>query len=441
MTGISSPSPLQYAFKTKTGPHAGRGGQPPLPPAQAQQKLTELLQQPAAQVEQSEQALPRALYLHIPFCRVRCSFCNFFQYASSPKMMASYFEQLLQELSLKAKQPWTQSQPFDAIYIGGGTPTDLTADQIFELGQALRSQLPLREDCEITLEGRLNKFNAHKFQRALDGGFNRFSFGVQSFDTHVRKAAKRLDNRETLLAQLKDLTSEPSSTIAIDLMYGLPHQTTQSWQQDLEDTVASGVDGVDLYQLIGFQGTAIQRDLEAGRLAPLMESPERALLYRQGAEFLNTAGFHRLSYCHWASSDKERSRYNSLAKSGAEILAVGAGAGGNIGGFGYMQPRDIEPWQQRLEAGEWPIGMMMAKSPSHLQDAAIVGACDRGIISSELLGNKKFEHAIPLFAAWQENGLATLESDKVTLTLAGQFWSVNMANGLLAYLNENPIAV
>ncbi|RCU45609.1 heme anaerobic degradation radical SAM methyltransferase ChuW/HutW [Corallincola holothuriorum] len=434
MTGRPSPSPLQYAFSGKTSAHAGRGGQPPFAAEVAQQQLTNLFGTPVKAQGK------RALYVHIPFCRVRCSFCNFFKYASSPQLMEQYFQCLLVDLERKAAQPWSQSQPFDAVYIGGGTPTDLTAEQIYSLGERIRAWLPLRDDCEITLEGRLNKFNQHKFERALAGGFNRFSFGVQSFDTQVRKAAKRLDDRETLLKQLKSLTASNSATIAIDLMYGLPHQTTQSWQQDLEDTLESGVDGVDLYQLLNFQGTGIQRALDNGQLDSLMDTPQRALLYRQGADYLNQAGLKQLSYCHWASTDKERSRYNRLAKSGAEILAVGAGAGGNIGGLSYMQPRDIEPWQTALEANQWPVAMMMAKGKQHQRNARIVGACDQGAVSAELLGEQRFKHAIPLFSAWQQNGLAMLDDEKVTLTLAGQFWSVNMANGLLAYLNENPLA-
>ncbi|MBD1391329.1 heme anaerobic degradation radical SAM methyltransferase ChuW/HutW [Neiella sp. HB171785] len=439
MTGRPSPSPLQYAFAAKTGAHAGRGGTPPMTAGAARQQLSSLLAQSSA----SSQG--RALYVHIPFCRVRCSFCNFFKYAASAELMANYFDLLLLDLERKAVQPWSQAQPFDAVYIGGGTPTDLTAAQIFTLGQRIQQCLPLADDCEITLEGRLNKFDDDKFASALKAGFNRFSFGVQSFDTQVRRAAKRLDDREPLLAQLKRLTASNAATIAIDLMYGLPHQTADSWQQDLEDTLSAGVDGVDLYQLIQFKGSGIERDVEKGRITQPMDSPQRALLYQQGSRYFAQHGLKQLSYCHWATSNKERSRYNSLAKSGAEILAVGAGAGGSLAGFGYMQPRDIEPWQQAIENNQWPVAMMMVKPANYLQDAALVGACDTGLLTPAQIGAARFRAAQPLFAKWQQHGLAKLNiqagQDCVELTTAGKFWSVNMANGMLQYLNQNPQAV
>ncbi|GGA69642.1 putative heme utilization radical SAM enzyme HutW [Neiella marina] len=439
MTGRPSPSPLQYAFSAKTGAHAGRGGTPPLAQGAAQQQFSALLNQTTVS------AKGRALYVHIPFCRVRCSFCNFFKYAASAELMANYFDLLLLDLARKAAEPWSQTQPFDAVYIGGGTPTDLTAQQILTLGQRIRQSLPLADDCEMTLEGRLNKFDDEKFDSALQGGFNRFSFGVQSFDTQVRRAAKRLDDREPLLAQLKQLTARNAATIAIDLMYGLPHQTADSWQQDLEDTLSAGVDGVDLYQLIQFKGSGIERDLEKGRIEQPMDSPQRALLYQQGSRYFAQHGLKQLSYCHWATSDKERSRYNSLAKSGAEILAVGAGAGGNMGGFSYMQSRDIEPWQQAIEQNQWPAAMMMAKSANHLEDAALVGACDKGLINPAQIGAARYRAAQPLFAKWQQHGLAKANiqagQDCVELTTAGKFWSVNMANGMLQYLSINQHAV
>ena len=137
MTGIASPSPLQYAFGGKSGPHAGRGsGQPPLSGDAAQQQLG-LLQQQGGSGRQ------RALYIHIPFCRVRCTFCTFFQHATSTPLVDGYFALLLMELAAKAATPWAQSAPFDAVYVGGGTPTDLQPWQIRELGLAIRGQRDL----------------------------------------------------------------------------------------------------------------------------------------------------------------------------------------------------------------------------------------------------------------------------------------------------------
>ncbi|MGL4680440.1 MAG: radical SAM protein, partial [Plesiomonas shigelloides] len=166
--GHHSPDPLAYAFTGKRQAHAGGSGRP-LPPPAAQGQLQQLLMQDTPAIR------PRCLYIHIPFCRVRCTFCSFFQYAASPALVAEYFAALSEELKRKAAMPWTQAAPFSAVYIGGGTPTDLTAEQIFALGQLIKAHFPLTDDCEITLEGRLNRFSDEKYHAAVDGGVNRFS--------------------------------------------------------------------------------------------------------------------------------------------------------------------------------------------------------------------------------------------------------------------------
>ncbi len=434
LTGEASPSPLQFAFTKKTAAHAQRGERASLSGPAALAALNQQLQQSQA----SDKS--RAIYIHIPFCRVRCSFCNFFQYASKPQMMDEYFLCLEKELLAKAAYPWTQAKPFDTVYVGGGTPTDLSAQQLFKLGQLITHYFPLTSNCEITLEGRLNRFSDEKFEAALAGGFSRFSFGVQSFNSEVRRAAKRLDGRDYILERLQQLTASNKATIAIDLIYGLPHQTPENWQQDLQDVISSGVDGVDLYQLLTFRDSPLQRNIDAGREVVPLSTSEKALMYQQGHQFFQQQGLRQLSYCHWANGPKEQSRYNSLAKQGAEILPIGAGAGGNINGYGLMQYRDIAQWQSGSD-NPWCFQDLSLPAENAELSAAITSSCDKGLIEPATLGQQRFEHCQPLFKAWQNNGLVKLYKDKVTLSLAGQFWSVNMANALNSYLQLYPWAL
>ena len=252
MTGIASPDPLQHAFKVKSAPHAGRSGSRPI-------KVDDALWQQWWQTP--TQADKRALYIHIPFCRKRCSFCNFFENGAKPERISHYMEVLCQQLTLASQTTLAQSKPFDTVYVGGGTPTDVSAAEIAELGRAIQ-RFPLTENAEVTLEGRLNGFDDDKFNSALDNGFNRFSFGVQSFDTAVRKAAGRFDDKDTLINRLKQLSQHPTASIVIDLIFGLPGQTMDIWQQDLQAAMDCGAHGVDLYQLIGLAGNRIDKASE-----------------------------------------------------------------------------------------------------------------------------------------------------------------------------------
>ncbi|GIU14020.1 heme anaerobic degradation radical SAM methyltransferase ChuW/HutW [Shewanella sp. MBTL60-007] len=447
MTGIASPDPLQHAFKVKSAPHAGRSGSRPV--FLESQQWQQWWQLPS-------QATERALYIHIPFCRKRCTFCNFFENGTNPERISRYIKNLTEQLHIAADTPLAQSRPFNTVYVGGGTPTDISSDEVKLLGEAI-SRFPLVDNAEVTLEGRLNGFDDDKWHNATANGFNRFSFGVQSFDTQVRQAAGRFDDKDFLLNRLQQLSQHPSASIVIDLIFGLPGQTLDVWQQDLQAVIDSGVHGVDLYQLIGLSGTRIEHAREKGKIlgTPISDfqadSQTRANMYASGSNHFEAQNWQRLSSCHWRRDSRERSVYNSLAKSGIEILPFGAGAGGSIHGHGCMNGRDLKKWYQAHDERTTnnsttmpaaPIqvpGMLMSPNPSAKIDAIFKRGLDSGALDLKLLTKKMTTHLTPLFIEWQKNGLASLGEHKLTLTLAGRFWNVNMQTGLFDYLAKNPI--
>ncbi|MGY3856509.1 heme anaerobic degradation radical SAM methyltransferase ChuW/HutW [Aeromonas intestinalis] len=429
MTGVSSPDPLKFAFTAKTSAHASRGGVRPLPLDEAGWQ---------AWWQQPSQADERALYIHIPFCRKRCSFCNFFENGANPARMSRYMDALCESLQWAADSPLGQSLPFSAVYVGGGTPTDMEAVDLARLAAVIR-RFPLTPDAELTLEGRLNGFDDEKWQTALEGGFNRFSFGVQSFDTEVRQQAARFDDRETLLTRLAELTRDDAAVIVADLIFGLPGQDDAIWRQDIADVMASGVHGVDLYQLIAMAGTNLDRAEQKGKLGWSADGQQRAAMYAYGAHTLEQGGWERLSGSHWRRGDAEQSRYNQMAKRGAEILPFGAGAGGNVHGHGLMYGRDLSLWHEALSANARAPGMVMSVNPNARIDGLLRGALDTGWLALERIPAPLRAHLAPLFEAWQQHGLATLSRDRLDLTLAGRFWNVNLQAGLFEFLQLNPL--
>ncbi|MBV7597121.1 heme anaerobic degradation radical SAM methyltransferase ChuW/HutW [Aeromonas sp. sia0103] len=429
MTGLSTPDPLKFAFTAKTSAHASRGGIRPL-------SLDDAAWQ--GWWQQPSQAQERALYIHIPFCRKRCSFCNFFENGANPARMSRYMAALCDSLQRAAESPLGQSQPFSAVYVGGGTPTDMAAEDLARLAEAIR-RFPLSEDAELTLEGRLNGFDDEKWQTALAGGFNRFSFGVQSFNTEVRQQAARFDDRETLLARLAELTRDDAAVIVADLIFGLPGQDDAVWRQDIADVMASGVHGVDLYQLIAMAGTNLEQAQERGRLGWSADGQQRAGMYAYGAQTLEQGGWQRLSSSHWRRGEREQSRYNQMAKRGAEILPFGAGAGGNVQGHGLMYGRDLALWHEALASGVRAPGMVMGRNPNAHIDGLLRGALDTGWLALTRLPPSLRTHLLPLFQAWQRHGLAALTEERLELTLAGRFWNVNLQAGLFEFLQLNPL--
>jgi len=429
MTGLSTPDPLKFAFSAKTSAHASRGGIRPF-------SLDDAGWQ--AWWQQGSKADERALYIHVPFCRKRCSFCNFFENGANPARMSRYMAALCDSLNRAADTPLAQSRPFSAVYVGGGTPTDMAVEDLAQLARAIQ-RFPLTLDAEVTLEGRLNGFDDAKWQTALAGGFNRFSFGVQSFDTRVRQQAARFDDRQTLLARLGELTQDDAAVIVADLIFGLPGQDDAVWRQDIADVMASGVHGVDLYQLIPMAGTNLERAEASGKLGWAADGQQRAAMYAYGAQTLEQGGWQRLSCSHWRRGDAEQSRYNQMAKRGAEILPFGAGAGGNVHGHGLMYGRDLALWHEALADGVRAPGMVMGQNPNAPMDGLLRGALDSGRLALDRLPAPLRAHLLPLFQAWQLHGLAALTEDKLVLTLAGRFWNVNLQAGLFEFLQLNPL--
>ncbi|MBD1190622.1 heme anaerobic degradation radical SAM methyltransferase ChuW/HutW [Vibrio cholerae] len=429
--GANTPDPLRFAFQNKHSAHAGGIAMPV--PSHEQANVWQHITQ---QVSQSQQV--RCLYIHVPFCRVRCTFCNFFQNAASRQLVDAYFAALLEEIKQKAALPWTQTGVFHAVYIGGGTPTELSPEQIRQLGTAIRESFPLTPDCEITLEGRIHRFSDEMFENALEGGFNRFSFGVQSFNTQVRRRAKRLDDREVVMERIASLAATQQAPIVIDLLYGLPYQTAQVFEQDLQDFMQTGAQGIDLYQLVVGGSAPMLNLVEKGKLSPPATTPDKATLYQIGVEFMAKHHLRPLSINHWTRDNRERSLYNSLAKTYAEVLPIGCGAGGNMGGYSLLQHRQLDTYLDAMKNGQPLVAMMARQHEYEPLFAALKAGFDSGVIAKQRLPkfyhHQTFDWLKPLFLRWQQIGLVEVDQDYLTLTTAGRFWSVSLAQACIQVL-------
>ena len=226
--------PLPYAFEGKIAVHPGLGG------AGVDKKDFEATLEPLL-------ARPRmgktVAYIHVPFCETHCLYCGFYNKAYRSDDSRLYADALIQELRLWRGHPAQEAGPVHAVYMGGGTPTALEADDIRRILNEARAVLPLANDCEITVEGRLSNFGPDKMEACFEGGANRFSFGVQSFDTDIRRAMGRVSDRETLIRQLELVQSYDQAAVIVDLIYGFPMQTMERWQEDIATAQSRRLDG------------------------------------------------------------------------------------------------------------------------------------------------------------------------------------------------------
>ncbi|MEA3416664.1 MAG: radical SAM protein [Thermodesulfobacteriota bacterium] len=234
--------PLHAAFDKKSAVHPGARGRP-IDPESIGEVWSRIM---AGEGKKGK----RAAYFHIPFCETHCLYCGFYLNPfKAGEEENRYVDYVIRELEMVAKTPFIKSHHFHAVYLGGGTPSALKHENLFRLLKVIQKYLPLANDCEITLEGRVYHFSDDKVFACIEGGVNRFSIGVQSFDTHVRRKMGRIETGEKVAERLKYINSLDQTAMVIDLIYGLPCQTMEIWEKDVAKYIELKLDGVDLYQL------------------------------------------------------------------------------------------------------------------------------------------------------------------------------------------------
>ena len=200
LLGKDTEDPLHKAFDSKRVVHAGLIGEP-IPVDKQEIIYNESLR------GKSDLNRHHAVYIHIPFCQTKCLYCGFYQNASRQEAEDEYVEALLSEIEGEAKSSRLQGIPIDCVFIGGGTPTSLSVENAAKLLGTVQIAFNLKENCEITLEGRIHDLVPEKIEVWLSHGVNRISLGVQSFDTILRQRIGRLDTREEVLRRIKLLKS------------------------------------------------------------------------------------------------------------------------------------------------------------------------------------------------------------------------------------------
>jgi len=257
------------------------------------------------------------IYISVPFCRTKCSYCNFASDVFSRMVFERYADRVCGDLhnaSHTAEEMGGTIDPdTDSIYLGGGTPTMLDAGQLSRIFAAVREWFDVSPDAEITVECAPGTLDPKVLESLLRGGVNRVSLGVQSFIDAEVAAVGRVHQRATVLDDIARLRAAGIENLNIDLIAGLPHQTSESWHQSLQETIASGVPHVSVYMLEVDEDSRLGRELIAGGTryhAHFVPDDEAtADFYSAACEALNSAGITQYEISNFARDGFE-SRHN-----------------------------------------------------------------------------------------------------------------------------------
>ena len=371
-------------------------------------------------------------YLHIPFCANHCVFCGFYRNAWKDSQSSVYTDKIIEEMAAEAEVR-TGNGKIRAVYFGGGTPTALLTEDLVRLIRACYQYLPLAEDCEFTIEGRMSHFDLEKAQACIEAGANRISIGVQTFNTAIRRRLGRKHSGDEAFEYLAKLC-ELDAVIVADLMFGLPNQTDEVWQNDIARAAELPLSGLDTYAFNLYPMLPINRMIEKGAFPTPPGFDIQADQYAYTVETLLEKGWEQVSNSHFAYPGRgERNRYNTLIKSDIPCLAFGSGAGGNFGGFSYQVQGDLESYLATPK-GEKNIAFMSGHSPNKALLSKVQHDIETGRLNPLLFdGNKA---AQKLIAQWQEMQLfKEPDSDGIIrLNTSGRYWSPTLIRKLMLTL-------
>ena len=281
-----------------------------------------------------------AVYIHIPFCIKRCYYCDFITYAGQGDLIGKYVETLLDESKAYRGKI---TDPIDTVYFGGGTPSVLPAKTIALIITALKGQFYLKENAEITLEANPGTLSLSYLQALRQAGVNRLSLGIQSFDNEDLKVLGRIHNAEQAQEAINFSRQAGFENLSLDLIFGLPGQSLERWQENLKRACDLSVEHLSLYSLILEENTEFARMLTSGELV-LPDDDLVADMFEWAIDHLPTQGYQHYEISNWARNVDLESRHNKVYWHNLDYLGLGAGAHGRLGERRYQNYDNLQDY-------------------------------------------------------------------------------------------------
>jgi oxygen-independent coproporphyrinogen-3 oxidase len=299
--------------------------------------------------------------VHIPFCRVRCGYCDFNTYTATELDGASqsdYADTLVKEIAFSAAvlaQPGIPARSLKSVFFGGGTPTQLPAQDLVKILSRLEAEFGFQPGAEVTTEANPDTVDFDYLSALKDGGFNRVSFGMQSAVPSVLKTLERTHDPENLPIVI-DAAKRAGLATSVDLIYGAPGETLDEWRASLEAAISLDPDHISAYSLIVEEGTKLARQIRRGQL-PEPDEDLQADKYELADAMLKAAGYGWYEVSNWAKTDEStdnRSDHNISYWQSQDWWGYGPGAHSHVGGVRWWNVKHPSAYSAKLFEGVSP---------------------------------------------------------------------------------------
>ncbi|OME86779.1 coproporphyrinogen III oxidase [Paenibacillus sp. FSL A5-0031] len=283
---------------------------------------------------------PRALYIHIPFCTNKCHYCDFTSYVLKGQPVDQYLDALEQEMQRTVAE-WPPVE-IDTVFVGGGTPTVLTPPQMERFLKAVRTYFPLAPDVEFTMEANPGTTDIDKLTAMKEGGVNRISFGVQSFDNGLLERIGRIHSVDDVYRSIENARKVGFTNLSIDLMFGLPGQTVELLRDSVNKAMELGLPHYSIYSLKVEENTLFHKLYERNEL-PLPPEEEEFNMFILLMDMLKQNGYGHYEISNFAEPGYE-SRHNSTYWRNEPYYGLGAGAHGYVNRMRHVNLKGITPY-------------------------------------------------------------------------------------------------
>ncbi len=374
-----------------------------------------------------------SIYLHIPFCATKCTYCAFNTYINLETLIPDFVDSLIQEINLIA-----ETNPYavvESIYFGGGTPTLLSPQQFDQLLGALSRGFKWADDIEISTEANPNDLSLPYLKDLHRLGIHRMSIGMQSANQNELILFDRRHDNQTVITAMQMVREAGFKNINLDLIYGFPNQTLQTWETSLKQVIALSPEHVSLYALTLEEGTSLKSRVDYGSL-PMPDDDLTADMYELATASLNQAGYEQYEISNWAKPGYE-CRHNLQYWYNAPYVGLGPGAHGFAGGVRYATILSPQRYISAIREGkgtypfpQTPATVDARKVSADEDIAETLMMCLRLLKEGVSLSEFKKRFATDLlelhgktFKQFESHGLLEITSDRVRITEKGRLLS------------------
>lgn len=397
-------------------------------------------------IAEVDQGRPFSLYVHVPFCTVRCGYCDFNTYTTGFGVGAepgSYARSIEAEAQFGRRglvNAGFEPRPAETVFIGGGTPTLLDTDELVRILDSLRNHFGITQQAELTIEANPDSIDAKGLLKLKEAGVTRVSFGMQSAVPQVLATLDRTHNPQKVPSVVQ-AARDAGLDVSVDLIYGAPGESIDDWHRSLDAAVALETDHISAYALVIEEGTKMGAQVARGEL-PMPDPDDEAIKYELADQVLTDAGFKWYEISNFARPDvneagveptelRHASRHNLAYWRDWDWWGLGPGAHSHVGRYRWWNVKHPAAYAGRVQAGVSPAlaGEILESDARALEKVMLAVRTSEGIRTSDVINI----HALPgLIADQLIDGVNALKG-RVVLTLKGRLLADYVTRELMGF--------